>query len=96
IASTLLKSIEFDEKNREKITAEEYKKIRIDENFDRIKPMIADTGGILQNDIFAIDRTRIANYFGRLKSISVENGSIDIIKNVARQAHPEHRMEKVS
>ncbi|MEM3177633.1 MAG: hydroxymethylglutaryl-CoA synthase [Candidatus Micrarchaeaceae archaeon] len=96
IASTLLKSIEFDEKNREKITAEEYKKIRIDENFNRIKPMIADTGGILQNDIFAIDRTRIANYFGRLKSISVENGSIDIIKNVARQAHPEQRMEKVS
>ncbi|MEM3851211.1 MAG: hydroxymethylglutaryl-CoA synthase [Candidatus Micrarchaeaceae archaeon] len=85
LAEILLKNAEFDRENREKITAEEYRSIRVDGNFDRIKPIIADTGDILQNDLFAIDREKAAEYFGRLNALATERRDTDPIRETFRR-----------
>jgi 3-hydroxy-3-methylglutaryl CoA synthase len=75
LSSTMLSSIEYEEQQRNYISAEEYRRIRIEADFDRVKPLISDTGEILQNDLFEIDKYKVVEYFGKLNSIVKEGNA---------------------
>jgi 3-hydroxy-3-methylglutaryl CoA synthase len=75
LSSIMLSSIEYEEQQRNYISAEEYRRIRIEADFDRVKPLISDTGEILQNDLFEIDKYKVVEYFGKLNSIVKEGNA---------------------
>jgi len=75
LSRTIFNSVEYEEKQRNYISAEEYRRIRIEGDFDRVKPLISDTGEILQNDLFEIDEDKVVEYFGKLNSIAKEGNA---------------------
>ncbi|MGC9204832.1 MAG: hydroxymethylglutaryl-CoA synthase [Candidatus Micrarchaeia archaeon] len=73
LAATMKAQVEYEEGQRNSITAGEYRKIRIEGEFERIKPIISDTGEILQNNLFSVDKNKVAEYFKGFNSVVKES-----------------------